>query len=819
MQLRFYRHFLFFYFLLALSFNSLAQPKNTSALPFSNQYSAAKQSANNSRSDTIDILNYQINLSITNFTTRIISGNCLVKFQSKLNGVSELNLDLLKLTVDSVVQHQQQQNISYNDTLLKINLIGPLAANDVDSVTVYYHGIPQIDASAWGGFYFTPTYAYNLGVGFDANPHNYGRVWFPCFDNFVERSTYDFNITTASGKKAACNGQLLNHTLNSNTTETWSWRLSETIPTYLACVAISAYKTVHQTFSGINGPVPVELEGVATDTNNIKASFVNLESAFDTYEQRFGPYQWNKVGYSFVPFNSGAMEHATNITYPRSFANGSLTYEDIMAHEFSHHWWGDLVTCKTAEDMWINEGMASYSEDLFVENLYGKQQYISYVKNNLTEILHFAHLKEGGYRAISGVPHEFTYGDHVYLKGKAVAHALRGYMGDSLFFVGLKAFLANRKFTAVTSYDMRDELELATGLNLHAFFDNWVFAPGFPHFSIDSVVVSKTALSYAVGISVKQKLCGAPAYYSNVPLQITFLDSAWNKHSGIVLLNDKDSTYQDTLPFNPIFTAVNFNQKLSDAISSESKVLKVNGLNNFSNAFMSITVQNIVDSAFLRIEHNWVAPDSLKDANKHYKLSPNRYWKVDGIVKPGFVASAKINYDGRSSAFTGNNYLDNLLITGKEDSLILVYRINSGADWLEYPYFTKLMGNVNDKAGSITLDSLKFGEYALALKNGPLKVVAQTKYQNSDYRIYPNPAGDKLNIELLQNSNNNSDIDINDSSLKLYESYHVDKDQKQLTVSTADWPNGIYFVIITHHVTQQTIMQKVVINHRLDARD
>ena len=129
------------------------------------------------------------------------------------------------------------------------------------------------------------------------------------------------------------------------------------------------------------------------------------------------------------------------------------------------------------------------------------------------------------------------------------------------------------------------------------------------------------------------------------------------------------------------------------------------------------------------------------------------------------------------------------------------------------------MGNVNDKVGTIVLDSLKKGEYVLAMKNTPLSVPTLNKQSNKDYRIYPNPAGNKLNIELTQHTDNNSDIDIYDSGLRLYENYRVQGSQSKLTVSSEDWPNGIYFVIITHHITQQTIMQKVIINHRQDSGD
>src|SRR5690606_6497098 len=164
----------------------------------------------NSRSDTIDILNFQINLDITDFTNKIVVGNCKITITPKLNGINLLDLDLLELNLDSVKDAANNLlTFSYNDTLLAVNLPTLMNVGDTAEVIVFYNGTPQTDNSGFGGFYFNNSYAYNLGVGFNADPHNYGRVWFPCFDNFVEHATYEFNIITSGGKKAHCNGVLV----------------------------------------------------------------------------------------------------------------------------------------------------------------------------------------------------------------------------------------------------------------------------------------------------------------------------------------------------------------------------------------------------------------------------------------------------------------------------------------------------------------------------------------------------------------------------------------------------------------------------------
>lgn len=162
---------------------------------------------------------------------------------------------------------------------------------------------------------------------------------------------------------------------------------------------------------------------------------------------------------------------------------------------------------------------------------------------------------------------------------------------------------------------------------------------------------------------------------------------------------------------------------------------------------MTVTVNTISDSALLRIEHNWTKPDSLKDVSKHYQLSPNRYWKVDGIIPSGLVASKLPTME---EFYLPELYLDHDLIVGKEDSLVLLYRANAGGDWNVYTSSTKAMGNVNDKTGTITIDSIKAGEYVLAMKNSPLSTAPVLKNENIEYKIYPNPAGNKLTIELLK---------------------------------------------------------------------
>ena len=144
--------------------------------------------AENLRSDTIDVLDYEIHLDITDFNGRTLNGHTIVTCTPIMANVHSIQFDLLMFTVDSVTLNNSSLVFNYNDTLLHVDFGTSYTPSDTLEVKVYYHGVTRKDPSGWGGVYFGSTYAFNLGVGFEDNPHNIGRYWFPCFDNFKELS-------------------------------------------------------------------------------------------------------------------------------------------------------------------------------------------------------------------------------------------------------------------------------------------------------------------------------------------------------------------------------------------------------------------------------------------------------------------------------------------------------------------------------------------------------------------------------------------------------------------------------------------------------
>ena len=781
---------LLFIVFLILNEPCFAQVKNCQSHKSSATTSSIYYSPENLRSDTFDIIKYTINLDITDFANQKIKGNTIVRYAPKLNGQAKISLDLLKMTIDSITQNSTQLTYTYNDTLLRVNLPITVNTTDTNNLIVYYHGAPQGDPAGWGGFSFSGNYAYNLGVGFGANPHNYGRVWFPCFDNFVEKSKYEFNITTILAKTSFCNGALISDITNGGV-HTRKWILDKEIPTYLASVAVADYTQVNWNIAAANGNLPVVLAARLTDTTAIKNGFVHLPNAVLGFENYYGPYVWNRVGYCLVPFNSGAMEHATNIAYPQ--AATSITYESqLMAHELSHHWWGDLMTCETQEDMWLNEGMASYSERLFLEWTYNYGKYIAEVKSIHDDIVKYIHLRENGFRAISGVPHQYTYGDHVYKKGSDVAHTLRSYMGDAAFFAGLKYVMQQKAYKNMNSLEFRDLLETSSGLNLHDFFDNWVMNAGWPHFSIDSITTTGSVAPYTSVVHVKQKLFGAPNLYSNVPLEVSFMNTAWNKEIKTITMSGASQSFTVQTNVLPVYAGMNVDSKISDAISSEYKTIKTNTNINYALGRALVMVSNKgADSSFVRIEHNIAAPDPIQNNVYNFRLNSQHYWKVDGILSNGFVAKLRFNFDG-GKVKSGNSYLDTSLIIVNSDSLILLYRKNASDDWKEVSHYTKM--TFGAKVGNFTVDTLKFGEYVFA--NGHSNILTSVKNKQSqvvELNLYPNPSSTILNVAIVNYKlSANSSIDIYDMQGKKVK--HLSTINPENTISIEDLAPGQYIL-------------------------
>jgi hypothetical protein len=657
-----------------------------------------------------DIHHIDLYVDSINFSGQQLKCHAGLSVIAELSAVTTVNVDLLNFNIDSIVSNGYSISYNYNDTVISIQFSPAISLGDTAVVWIYYQGTPSQDASGWGGFYFNGNYAFNLGVGFMADPHNFGRAWFPCADNFTERSTYDFHITTPAGSKAFCNGTLQQSVINPNNTVTWHWKINQTIPSYLASMAVAPYHTLQRISNGI----PVEWAALPTDTNNVLNTFSNLDTILASYINAYGAYPFDKVGYCLIPFNSGAMEHASSIHIGRAFINGTQTYSTLWAHELAHMWWGDKVTCQTAADMWLNEGFATYNEAFYTQIISGPTAYNDWIRSNHHKVVQFAHTpaQDGSYLTMNAIPQANTYGFHVYQKGADLVHTLRNYMGDAAFFSGCQAYMNNQAYSDATSSDLRDELTNATGIDMTRFFDDWIFTAGFPHFSIDSVIHIPGGLDHMF-VYTRQRSVGNTHLYE-MPVELNF-SNGFTDTSVTVMIDSVTNMFHIPLYFMPEWTTIDRSEKVSDAIVSNEKLVTTTGSIQVAETNTTLNVQSAgAGSNIVRVEHNYIPPDPFVNSNPGIRLSDYHYWKVSGIFTPGFLSKGVFVYDGSTSSTTG--YLDNTFITGNEDSLVILYRPGAGYNWEVSSSFLHNIGPSNtDKKGSFTVDTLQQGEYTIGM--------------------------------------------------------------------------------------------------------
>ncbi|WP_306640208.1 M1 family aminopeptidase [Sanyastnella coralliicola] len=738
--------------------------------------------ADASRSDSLNLIHTELSLDVTEWDLQLLKAHASILVDVLQDDTDRLVFDLEGLTVDSAfidgnmitTDHENQTLVLFTENIL----------NTGEQVTadIYYSGSPLTDASGWGGVYWQLDHVFNLGVGFEGDPHSYGRVWHPCFDNFAERSTYTIHVLTNEGR-TAYSGGLRTETLEVGTDSLLTtWELAESIPSYLASFAVGDYTHEELTFSSTTGEeIPIWLVAEAGNIPNMLTSFQNLIPCLDGFEEAYGPYRWQRIGYVLVPFASGAMEHATNIAYPEFAANGGLGSQTLMAHELAHHWWGDLVTCSTQEDMWINEGMASYCEALFLESLEGYDSYINYVKDNHKDVLQYAHMNDGERLPVSGIGHEHTYGDHVYNKGADIAHTMRTFMGDDYFEL-MTDFLETYQFEAVSTETLRDFVDPQTDGDMTAFFDGWVFQEGFPEFRITERTITEDNGSYVLDLTVAQFLHYCPDYCENVPVTVS-VEQGDEVVEEVVLVGADPVMLTLNLDETPGLITVNRNDELNQACLGEERIVD-DGITDFGFAEMRIDLETEGDY-FIRIENHWTGADDAV-GQPEFSLASDRFWTI-------YADNDELEMECRARFYgnpDANNYFDPIFFEEmdnanlSEDSLVMVYRPVPGTPWqLVETFDVNTQGNDENYQGYIDFQFEGSGDYAWAYQTGEVSVLNASAER---FQLYPNP----VTSEILISGNQGRQFEILDASGTLIMSGKING-----TINVQELSAGFYFFV------------------------
>lgn len=437
-----------------------------------NQLTNANKS--NANSSNYDVKYYRLNIEVDP-AVLFIKGDITTHFIASQNNAGSMEFDLLSsLTVDSVIY--QNSSISFqhlNNDVLRLIFPTNLQLNTLDSVQVFYHGTPT--GGGFGSFVSQPHQGipalWTLSEPYGA------KDWWPCKQTLTDKAdSIDFIITNPIAYAAASNGLLISRDTVGNKTIS-HWRHRYPITAYLVAFAVTNYQIYADYY--VNGSDSIEiLNYVYPETFNTAQSSTpitaNIMLVFDSL---FGEYPFKNEKYGHAQFGwGGGMEHQT-----MSFmVNYSF---ELIAHELGHQWFGDKVTCGTWEDIWLNEGFATYMTGLSYENLF-PQFWINWK----TSVSNAATLGSSGSVFVNDTTsvNRIFSGRLSYNKGAYLLHMLRWKMGDSAFFAATQNYLTdpNLAYGYARVAQLKSHLEASSGLNLTEFFNDWYYGEGYPDYQI-----------------------------------------------------------------------------------------------------------------------------------------------------------------------------------------------------------------------------------------------------------------------------------------------------------------------------------------------
>lgn len=336
------------------------------------------------------------------------------------------------------------------------------------------------------------------------------RMWLPVYDHPWDKATLDWYITAPDGWVVAANGVWMETAAADAGWSTWHYAFDKPIPTYLMTVHLADYVV------GVGGTdIPVYTWAYRGQEAAAAASFGETAEMLTYFSALYAPYPWPSYGNAMAPFG-GAMENTTCVSFSDELVGGADA-ELVNVHELGHHWWGDDVTLATWDDIWLNEGFATYTEALWYERAYGQE--------GLTEYALWLAGSYYAWRDLEGIGPlynpAYMWGGTVYDKGGLVLHMLRGVLGDERFFAALTAWEEAYHLSNATTADLEATIEASSGEDLGWFFDEWVYGSGEPTYTWGWAARRESDGVWQLDVTVAQD---AEGHRMPVPFRVAYAD-------------------------------------------------------------------------------------------------------------------------------------------------------------------------------------------------------------------------------------------------------------------------------------------------------
>jgi aminopeptidase N len=399
--------------------------------------------------------------------------------------------------------------------------------------------------------------------------------WFPTMDTPNEKTTQEIYITVDKGYKTLSNGTLISSKNNGDSTRTDYWKQDKPHAPYLVMMAVGNFTVVKDTMPKSSERKNLEVNYYVEPAYgpHAKAVFGRTPEMIDFFSKLLKyPYPWDKYSQVVVrDYVSGAMENTTATVMMDGLQCTTRemldkNWDNIIAHELFHHWFGDLVTCESWPNLPLNESFANYSEFLWQEYKYGRdaadhhgleemEGYLSESAGKQEPIIRY-HLKD----------FEDMFDAHSYNKGGRVLHMLRKQVGDEAFFQSLHLYLTRKQFGTAEINDLRMAFEETTGEDLNWFFNQWFLYPGHPKLKVEQTWANEKLL---LKFTQEQDTTTTPVY--RLPLKVGVWTNG-EKKSYSIDLQKKTQTFGWTMPHYPDLVLVDEEAQLLGVINHLRKV-------------------------------------------------------------------------------------------------------------------------------------------------------------------------------------------------------------------------------------------------------
>jgi len=470
---------------------------------------------------TFDVQNYRLTLDIYDCFRppypASFSGYEVVTFRvdSTLGSIT-LNAVNSSILVDSVCL--AATGFVHSGDLLRITLDRTYTRAEQAEVGIYYRHKNIQD----GAFYTSP----DAMVFTDCEPEG-ARKWFPCWDAPSDKATWDLTAIVPASVKLGSNGRLADSTASEDTIA-YHWVSRDPVATYLMVLtAKSGYNLDVVSWPRLSNPsesVPIRFYWNAGEKTSGLSHIESVIIPMTTrYSQLFGEHPFEKNGFATLNnrFVWGGMENQTLTSLC-----SNCWFESLVSHEFAHQWFGDMITCGTWADIWLNEGFATYCEALWKES--GVNGTYAYYKNEINSDASDYLGNNPGWPmynaswALAPPPNDVLFNYAItYLKGACVLHMLRYTLGDSLFFALLKSYATDPDYqyrSAVTT-DFIAKTNQLSGQDLSWFFDEWVYQPNHPVYQNSYAIDSIGSGLWAVTFKAKQ-VQSLPMFFA-MPIELS----------------------------------------------------------------------------------------------------------------------------------------------------------------------------------------------------------------------------------------------------------------------------------------------------------